>query len=154
MSEFKVIETQEQLDAIIGERLKRERTTLEEKFKDYLSPDDFADKTKDLQAQITGLNAQITESGTKYKELEEKMAEKDAQIKKYETASVKSRIAHELGLPYESVTFIQGEDEESIKKSADTLKGMIGSGFVPPLADQGQKADSTDAAFKSMLEKL
>lgn len=44
MSDFKVIETQEQLDAILGDRLKRERETVKKEFEGYLSPEDAAKK--------------------------------------------------------------------------------------------------------------
>ena len=39
MSDFKVIETQEQFDAAIGERLKRERDTVKKEYEGYLSPE-------------------------------------------------------------------------------------------------------------------
>ena len=39
MSDFKVIETQEQFDAAIGDRLKRERDTVKKEYEGYLSPE-------------------------------------------------------------------------------------------------------------------
>ena len=42
MSDFKVIETQEQLEQAVEERLNEER----EKYKGYLSPDEAAEKYK------------------------------------------------------------------------------------------------------------
>ena len=41
MGDFQKIETQEQLDAVIGERIKREKETIGKKYEGYISPDDF-----------------------------------------------------------------------------------------------------------------
>ena len=40
MSEFNVIETQEQFDKAIGERIKREQETIRKQYEGYLSPDE------------------------------------------------------------------------------------------------------------------
>lgn len=89
----------------------------------------------------------------------EDAAKKEAEIKKYKIDSAKIKIAHETGLGYEAVGFIQGEDEESIKKSAKALKEMIGSGHnAPPLyttepSGDGKKQRKTEA-FKAMLADM
>ena len=44
MSEFKPIETQEQLDAIISDRIKRAQETTRKEFEGFLSPEDAAKK--------------------------------------------------------------------------------------------------------------
>ena len=44
MSEFNVIETQEQFDKAIGERIKREQETIRKQYEGYLSPDEAAKK--------------------------------------------------------------------------------------------------------------
>ena len=46
MSEFKQIETQEQLDEILKDRLKRERETTRKEFEGFLSPSAAAEKYK------------------------------------------------------------------------------------------------------------
>ena len=40
MSEFNVIETQEQFDKAIGERIKREQETIRKQYEGFLSPDE------------------------------------------------------------------------------------------------------------------
>ena len=44
MSDFKEIKTQEEFNAAIGERLKREREAVKKEFEGYLSPEDAAKK--------------------------------------------------------------------------------------------------------------
>lgn len=149
MSEFKVIETQEQLDAIIGKRLERERETIKKDYENHLSPEEVAKKYEGYLSP--------DDVKEKYKDYlsPEEVAKKDKQIKAYETDSVKTRIAHELGLDYEAIDFIKGDDEDSIRKSAESLKGLVESSGVAPLAStETHSEDSNDAALRKTLKGL
>ena len=149
MGDFKVIENQEQLDAIISERLKRERETIKKEYEGFLSPEDAAKK-------YAGYLSPDDEK-TKYKGYlsPEEVAKKDAQIKKYETDSAKTRIANELGLPYGTVEFLKGDDEDAIRKSAEALKSFMGSSASAPLADtEPPMGDAKDVAMKNVLNGL
>lgn len=155
MSEFKVIESQEQLDAIIGERIKRERETLGKKYEGYLSPEDFESKKTDYETRLGDIEKELKAANEKIAGHDKVMAEKDAKIKQYESHSVKSRIAHEMGLSYDAIDFIKGEDEESIKKSAESLKALVGNTITAPLAStETQLGNATDAALKNTLRGL
>ena len=158
---FKIIETQEQFDAAISERIKRERDTVAKQYEGYISPADLEKVKADLKAghdkQIADLNKAMTDLKQKYADYDKNMADKDAKIKGYETASVKTRIAHEMGLSYEAVDFLKGEDEASIKKSAESLKAIIGDTHeAPPLANpEGNPGvNPLDAALNGMLQTL
>lgn len=149
MSDFTVIETQEQLDKIVGDRLKEEREAVKKEYEGYLSP-------KDVDAKYAGYLSPEDEK-EKYKGYlsPEDAAKKDAKIKEYETESVKMRVAHELGLSYAAAGFIKGDDEESIRKSAESLKSLVGHQPAPPLADpEGKLSDDKDEALKQTLRKL
>lgn len=148
MSDFKVIETQEQLEEVLKERLKRERETAKKEFEGYLSPEDVAKK-------YTGyLSPEEVENKYKGYLSPEDAAKKDAKIKGYETDSVKTRIANEIGLSYNAVGFLRGEDEESIRKSAEALKGLVGAGITAPLANLEQNSSATDTALRNTLKGL
>lgn len=148
MGDFKVIETQEQLEEVLKERLKRERETVKKEFEGFLSPSDAEEKYKGY------LSPEEVEK--KYKDYlsPEEAAKKDAKIKGYETDSVKTRIANEMGLSYDAVGFLRGEDEESIRKSAEALKGLVGTGAPAPLASLEQNPSATDAALRNTLKGL
>ena len=149
MSDFKVIETQEQLEEVLKERLKRERETTEKKYESYLSPEDVEKKYKDH------LSPDAVKE--KYKDYltPEEAAKLNAKLKGYETDSVKTRIAHEMGLSYDAVGFLSGEDEESIKKSAEKLKGLVGATNIAPLASTEQALENEkDTALKNTLKGL
>ena len=149
MSEFKVIETQEQFDDMVRDRLKRERDTAKKEYEGYLSPTDVAEKYKGY------LSPEDIEA--KYKDYlsPEETSKLRAKVKGYETDSVKTRIAHETGLSYEAIEFLKGEDEDSIRKSAESLKGLVGMTNVAPLAStEGNMGDAEDAAYKNVLKGL
>jgi hypothetical protein len=150
MSEFNVIETQEQFDKAIGERIKREQETIRKQYEGYLSPDEAAKKYEgylspdEVKKQYEGFLSP------------DEVAKKDAALKKYETDSVKTRVALEAGLPYEMVARLSGEDEESIKKDAEAMAKLFAGRRqpTPPLADPEAGAASKNAAMKKLLTGL
>lgn len=156
MGDFTPIETQEQLDAVIGERIKRERETSAKKYEGYLSPDDFKSKTADYEKQIGELTNALKEANDKAANHEKEIADRDTKIKAYETASVKSRIAHEIGLSYDAIDFLKGDDEDSIRKSAESLKSLVGSNKqTAPLANpEGSSGIDEDAVLRKTLRSL
>lgn len=149
MSDFKVIETQEQLDAIISDRLKRERDTIRKEYEGFLSPEDVAKKYEGY------LSPEDEKSKYKGYLSPDEAAKKDAQIKGYETDSVKTRIAHETGLSYEAISFLRGDDEDSIRKSAESLKALVGNTTTAPLASTEEAmGNAEDTAIKNVLKGL
>ena len=153
MSEFKPIETQEALNEIIKERIEQAKRSEAKKFEGYSSPDDVAN----LKNQLEELTKSSAAAAEKYANYDKELAERDAKIKKYETASVKSRIAHEMGLPYGMADRLTGEDEDSIKKDAEALKSILGTQpkKTTPLAGSPESSgDAKKMAYKQMLDKL
>lgn len=130
MSDFTIIETQEQLDAVIGNRIRREKETQAKKYSGYISPKDYETKEKDFEQKMKELNDKLEEANEKITALNQIMAEKDEQLKAYESHSVKTRIARQYGLPEDAVEFLHGEDEASLMKSAESLRVLIGSRHV------------------------
>ncbi len=160
MGDFKPITTQEEFDAAIGERLKREKETLAKKYEGYISPEQLAEKEKTYNASIEELNGKLTKL-TKDAEGHEKIvSELNNKIKGYESDSVKTRIAHEVGLPYEMAARLSGEDEDAIRADAESLSKLMGSQLheAPPLANRdlgGRSANGvSDEAYRSMLDSL
>lgn len=127
MSEFKAITTQEEFDAAIGERIKRERESTGKKYEGYLSPDDYQKKVKEYEDKLKEANTKLAEAAQKAASHDKEVAERDAKIKGYETDSVKARIAHEIGIPYELAGRLSGESEDDIRKDAETFLAAIGS---------------------------
>ena len=78
------------------------------------------------------------------------------QIAGYETASLRTRIALQHGLPYDLADRLQGTDEESFKADAERLAGyMKKTQPVYPLGTKEPSSiDDKDAALKGMLHKM
>jgi len=158
MSDFTPINTQEEFDKAISARINRER----EKYSDWLSPDkvkegfvpvDAVNQMKaDYEKQIADLNGSADESAKKYEEYDKQIAERDARIKGFETASMKTRVALEMGLPYGAAEFLKGEDEAEIRKSAEALKSLQAPAPVAPTFKDSASndTDGVTAAFKKM----
>lgn len=150
MGDFTPIETQEQLDSIIGERLKRDRETQAKKYEGFISPDDYTKKCTEYDNTISGLQKAIEDGKATATELEAAKAK----IKNYEIGSVKTKVAHECGLPYEMAERLRGETEEDIRKDAEALKGMFPKKPAPPLRSDEPTVDSNRAAMKKLLDGI
>lgn len=150
-TEFKAIETQEDFDAAIKARLDRNTKTVTDEVKKsyegYISPDE----AKKLTEQVNALTAQLAER-------DGSIADLTAKNKQYETASVKARIAHEKGLPFELAERLSGETEQDIAADAEKLAQFVSSQkpAAPLYAPQGGTgaASATDAAYMAMLGEL
>lgn len=130
MSEFKIIETQEQFDAAISERLKRDREAQQKKYDGWISP---ADQQKALDV----LNAKIKSLEDAAAASQQTLAEKDAEIAKgvqYRTDLEKTRIALAAGLKIEYADRLRGDNAEEWKADAEALaKDFSAAHVVAPL---------------------
>lgn len=149
MSEFKPIETQEQLEEVLKDRLSRAEKKYSEQYSGYLSPDDVTEKTKELEEKIAELSNSLNGANEKATKDSQTIADLEAKIKAHETASVKSRIAHEVGIPYELANKLSGETEEDIRKDAEALKPFVTPKTVAPLRnpEAGDPGMSTREKF-------
>ena len=153
--DFKVIETQEQLDSIIKGRLEREREKSNGQI-DELNKKLEA-QTAESQRQISELTKALNTAKEERESFNQTLADKDAKIKEYELHSVKTQIAHELGLTYEAVNFLNGSTEEEIRKSAESLKDLVGTKTAPLAAEvpvASNEKEAKDAALRSMLRTM
>lgn len=155
MAEFKIIETQEQFDAAITERIARAKDAARKEFEGWISPQKQQEAAAELETKVNKLTTQLEEANGKLTQNQNEIAERDKKIAKYETDSAKTRIANELGLSYDAVGYLRGENEEEIRKSAEGLKSIIGVKNVPPLADpEGDTKDGEKKAYKEMLKRM
>lgn len=146
MSEFKVIETQEQLDAILGDRLRREREANEKKYEAYTSPED-------LQALKDSYEHQISEIRS---ETQKALEEKDALIadgQKYKTDLEKTRICLKAGLHVEYADRLRGDNAEEWQQDAEILaKDFATAHQVAPLGSNEPQMTEKHTAKQSFKE--
>lgn len=145
MAEFKAIETQEQFDSMIKDRLERAKADVRKEYADYESiKSSLAEKTN-KETELTG----------KVSDYEKQIGELKGKLSKSETDSAKTRIAYELGLPFEMCSRLVGTTEEEIRKDAEALSKFVRVSPPAPLYNpEGGQSSAKDAALKQMVQSL
>lgn len=149
MSEFKPITTQEEFDVAIKGRLSREK----EKYGDY---DQLKSRVAELEEENVGLKSTIEATNQSKVDADKQLEELQSQIAGYETASLRTRVALQYGLPYDLADRLQGTDEDSFKADAERLAGYIKkSQPVAPIRDSEPVLEKTeDTLYKNLIQGL
>ncbi len=122
MSEFKVIETQEELDKIIKKRLEQKDREVAEQYKDFLSPED-------AKAMKADYEKQIQEAQDKLKTFDETVSTLTKRAETAEVSLLKNKVAIENNVPIKLAQRLVGTTEEELK--ADAINFMEGLGTKP-----------------------
>lgn len=109
MSEFKVIETQKDLDEIIENRLAR----LRKQYEGWKSPED-----------IEALKNELSNS-TELENLRNAKLTLEGKVKDFERKELISKVLNDNGLPTSASEFLRGETEEELNASAVNLKSLF-----------------------------
>lgn len=150
MTEFKAIETQEQLDAIIKSRLDREKA----KYSDY---DTLVEKIKKLETENTSLKQTITDKETSESTTASKIADLEKDVTIWKQKSLKQQIAMKNGLPFDLADRLQGDSEESLNEDAERLASLVKvKTYTQPLADKEPNVETNgvDAAWREVVKNL
>ena len=144
--------TQEEVNKLVGQARLEGKDAGRKEYEGWISPDELTKQKEELTKQVEGLNEQIQTLNDEQTSLKTQLTEKDSAIAKYEIDSVKTRIARELDLSYEAIGFLQGEDEEAIRKSAESLKNLVGTNSTPPQfnSEMPPAEDGVMAEFKKL----
>ena len=151
--------TQEQVNKIVGERLAKKEQQVREEVTSKLT-EEFTSKYQDydaLKSQISSLeesNKKLLEDKVKYDEDLKSINDLKEKVAQYERESVKSRVANELGLPMDAVQFISGNDEDSIRESAEKLKGIVGHRSMPLASNERPVENDINKAFRNTLKGI
>lgn len=152
MSEFKAIESQEELDRIIQDRLTRQKESVEKQYSDY---EEIKTRNADLEKQVGTLQTAIEESKTSAADYDKQVQELNSKVAGYETANLRTKIALQQGLPYDLAERLVGDNEESLKADAERLAAFVKPKTAPPLKNTEQhSSNGKDSAYKSLLGNL
>lgn len=82
--------------------------------------------------------------------------ELNGKVKDYETRTLRSRIAHEEGIPYELAQRLTGSTEADIRKDAQSFAKMLKPKTpAPPLrSDPDDRASGKKAALRTFANQL
>ena len=149
MSDFKPITTQEEFDAAIKARLSREK----EKYGDY---DQLKSRVTELEEENVGLKSTIEANQQSKAESDKQLEEMQKQIAGYETASMRTRIALQHGLPYDLADRLQGADEESLTTDAERLASFVKSTeYVAPMRNLEPALEKKEnTSYKNLVQGL
>lgn len=173
MADFKAITTQEELNSVIGDRLARERSTVEKQFEGWTSPDKLAELKAGYEKQLeelkTAHQSELETLGSKHaselQALQNTVSEKDkaiAENEHYRTDLEKTRIALAAGLPERYASRLVGANADEWKADANELAKDFGASSRPasPLGGTDGAPKTTDFAsveanaYSGMLASL
>ena len=144
--DFKPIETQEQLDSIIKERIERAKNSVIEQYKDYETYKSNAEK---FQKDIDTLNGKIAEKDTEINRL-------NSEVKNYEISTKKNELCTKYGIPVGFAGRISGSNEEEIIADIQSLKELLGNTQpVAPLGStEGGESKDDNESYKRLLKNI
>lgn len=149
---FKAIETQEEFDRIISERLSRQKESFEKQLVDY---DQLKTAKADLENQVGTLQSTIEQSKAGQEDYTKQISDLTSKVAGYETANLRTRIALQNGLPYDLADRLVGDDEESIKADAERLSSFVTKQHLAPLKDVEPNIQKDEnSAYRKLVEGL
>ena len=144
MTDFKPINTQEEFDERLKDRLARAESKVRDEYKGWLSPDEVK-KLKDSHA----------EDLKKYEGYDEKFTAQQTRIHELEVGALKTKIALGKNLPMDAIEFLQGDDEKSINESADKLSKLSTpkvTGFTK--STEAPVGDPLEAVYRELAARF
>lgn len=161
MGEFTPITTQEQLEAVLKDRLERqskkfesEKADLEKKYSGYMASDDVTKLKQSYEDQIKDLNTKIDEGASVQTELDN--AKKQIEAQKIDSLRIKTAL--ENGIPYEFADRLKGTTAEELTADAKLFaKGFTnhaGQHTQPAYNGESKDIDAVSARFYELNPKL
>ena len=144
--------TQEELNKIVSERIKRAQAKTEE----------LENRVKELEEERAGLlstieanNQLLIEKDGLISAKESEFAELQKVSNEYKAAQLKAQIAVRNGLPYDLAERLQGSDEESLQADAERLSAFVKQKqVVAPMKSNEPEVDSRTASMRQVLQQL
>ena len=165
MSEFKPINTQEELDALVRDRLEQKERSVSKKYEGYISPEkqqEYESKITSLEESLKNAQGEASKKYEKYlspEQVEAIKKEYDTKIANYETDSVKTRVAIEMKLPLELKDRLKGATEEEIREDDKSLVSFTKQSYSTPgyqnePSIEGNKASQLNQGYKNLISGI
>ena len=161
MDEFTPITTQEQLEAVLKDRLERqskkfesEKADLEKKYSGYMASDDVTKLKQSYEEHIKDLNIKVEAGSFVQTELDSAKN----QIEAHKLASHRLKAALENGIPYEYADRLKGTTAEELtadaKLFAKSFTKPAGQHTQPAYNGESKDIDAVSARFYELNPKL
>lgn len=144
--------TQEELNKIVSERIKRAQAKTEE----------LENRVKELEEERAGLLSTIEANNQLLIEKDSLISAKEAEFAElqkvsdgYKASQLKTQIAVRNGLPYDLAERLQGSDEESLQADAERLSAFVKpKQVIAPMKSNEPEVDSRTASMQQVLQQL
>lgn len=120
--------TQQEMDAIIADRLKRERAK-------YEGFEDFKAKAMKFDELEEANKSELDKAHERVSTLE---TELNAMKKAEEVRQIREKVAKEMSIPAQSMSLITGETEEACKEQAKAILSIAVPSSYPQIPDGGE----------------
>ena len=151
--EFQAITSQEQLDNVIGERLRRQKEQFEEKIKEYEA---LKEENSKLQTELEQKNQFIEENKKETSMKTEDYENLEKELNTLKLQQLKQKIAINNGIPLDLANRLSGDNEETLLEDAKTLSQFINSNPTPqPLKSvEDKNVNDEDMAYRQLLNQI
>lgn len=151
--EFQAITSQEQLDNVIGERLRRQKEQFEEKIKEYEA---LKEENSKLQTELEQKNQFIEENKKETSMRTEDYENLEKELSSLKLQQLKQKIAINNGIPLDLANRLSGDNEETLLEDAKTLSQFINSNPTPqPLKSvEDTNVNDEDMAYRQLLNQI
>lgn len=153
MEDFKVIETQEDFDRAIQKRLAQKEREAAEQYKGFLSPDDVSSLKEEYEKKLEKANKALAEANEKITGHDQIVSDLTKRATLAESDLLKSRIAHESGVPFELAGRLVGSNEEELKADAEKFASFLAPKTAPPL-HSNESPTNGNAGLANMLSQI
>ena len=141
---FKTIETQEEFDSMVRDRIDRAKESVKKQFEGYASPEEVENLKKDYEGQLETRKNYL--SPEEVKTLESKYT---SQINALKLDQIRVKVAQKNKLPVELANRLQGTNEEELQKDAETIVS-----FMPKDSWPGKQTEPPVGGDESKVKEL
>lgn len=153
--EFTQIETQEQFDAMVKDRVERAKSAgakearkeFETQLKDLES---IKDQLTSKDSEIEALKAKITDFEGAKKTSDESYHAMEKELSELKLKALKTNVAIEAGLPADLADRLTGEDEETLKADAEKLASYVSKRVAPNFTNEEVPTDPKEEGYREM----
>lgn len=145
------INTQEELDKMFAERVDRAKKAEAAKYEGF---EDFKAKAEKYDTDIKAKDDIITSKDNEIASKDKEIEGFKAKVAKYENDALRSKIAAEFGLAPELAGRLNGTTEDELKKDAQALQQIVGTGKAAPLGDPEPSKKTDDDSYKNLVKKI
>lgn len=151
--EFTPIESQEQFDAMVKERVERAKKSAAKEYETQLKDlEGIKEQLATKDEEITALKAKIGDFESEKKSSEESYQSMQKELSELKLKALKTQIAMDNNLPTDMADRIKGDDEEAMRADAQKLASYVNRKVAPSFKTEEVPSDPAEAGFREMAQ--